>query len=67
MFLPPCSPELQPAERRWQLVDEPVANRHFATLDDLDAVVAERCRSLDAAAIKPHTAFHWWPKPNQPN
>ena len=23
-------------------------------------------RRLDPAAIKPHTAFHWWPKPNQP-
>jgi transposase len=67
VFLPPYSPELQPAERLWPLVDEPVANKHFATLDDLDAVVAERCRLLDPAAIKPHTAFHWWPKPNQPS
>ena len=32
VFLPPYSPELQPAERLWPLVDEPVANRHFATL-----------------------------------
>ena len=36
-FLPPYSPERQPerqpAERLWPLVDEPVANRHFATLD----------------------------------
>jgi transposase len=65
VFLPPYSPELQPAERLWPLVDEPVANRHFATLADLDAVVAERCRRLDAAAIRPHTAFHWWPEPVQ--
>ena len=67
VFLPPYSPELQPAERLWPLVDEPVANKHFATLADLDAVVAERCRRLDAAAIRPHTAFHWWPKPVQPS
>ena len=67
VFLPPYSPELQPAERLWSLVDEPVANRHFATLDDLDAVVAERCRRLDAAMVKPHTNFHWWPKPSQPS
>ena len=66
-FLPPYSPELQPAERLWPLVDEPVANRHFATLADLDAVVAERCRKLDAATIRPHTSFHWWPKPVLPN
>jgi hypothetical protein len=49
------------------LVDEPVANRHFATLDDLDALVAERCRRLDATMIKPHTHFHWWPKSAQPS
>ena len=67
VFLPPYSPELQPAERLWPLVDEPVANRHFATLADLDAVVAERCRRLDATTIRPHTSFHWWPTPVQPN
>ena len=66
-FLPPYSPELQPVERLWPLVDEPVANKHFTTLADLDAVVAERCRRLDAATIRPHTDFHWWPKPVQPN
>jgi hypothetical protein len=67
VFLPPHSPELQPAERLWPLVDEPVANRHFATLDDLDAVVAERCRRLDPPMIKPHTHFHWWPNSVQPS
>jgi transposase len=67
VFLPPYSPELQPAERPWPLVDEPVANRHFATLDDLDAVVAERCRRLDPATIRPHTSFQGWPKPVLPN
>ena len=27
VFLPPYTPELQPAERLWSLVDEPIANR----------------------------------------
>jgi transposase len=67
VFLPPYSPELQPAERLWPLVDEPVANRHLATLAELDAVVAERCRRLDAATIQPHTSFHWWPNSVQPS
>src|SRR5918998_1671610 len=67
VFLPPYSPELQPAEHLWPLVDEPIANRHFATLADLEAVVAGRCRRLDAETIKPHTDFHWWPKPISPN
>jgi transposase len=67
VFLPPYSPELQPAEHLWPLVDEPVANRHFATLADLEAVIAERCRRLDAETVRPHTDFHWWPKPIRPN
>ena len=45
-FLPPYSPELQPAERLWPLLGEPFANRNFATLEDLDAVLADRCRAL---------------------
>jgi hypothetical protein len=65
VFLPPYSPELQPAERLRPLVDEPIVNRHFATLADLDAVLARRCRVLqqDHALIAAHTNFHWWPKP----
>jgi transposase len=67
VFLPPHSPELQPAERLWPLVDEPIVNRHFATLADLEAAIAGRCRRLEAAALKPHTDFHWWPRPATPN
>jgi transposase len=67
VFLPPYSPELQPAERLWPLVDEPVANKHFAALDDLNTAIAERCRRLDADTVRPHTGFHWWPKPVQPS
>src|SRR6516162_2823004 len=64
----PRSPELQPAERLWPLVDEPLVNKHFATIDDLDAAVAERCCFLlDAQdVIKSHTNFHWWPKSHNP-
>ena len=67
VFLPPYSPELQPAEHLWPLVDEPVVNRHFAALADLEATIAERCRRLDATTIQPHTHFHWWPKPTASN
>lgn len=67
VFLPPYSPELQPAERLWPLVDEAVANRHFATPQALDAAVARRCRRLAADTIRPHTDFHRWPRPATPN
>jgi transposase len=65
VFLPPEGPQLQPAERLWPVVDEPVATRRCATLADLDAVVAERRRRLDPATIRPHTSCHRWPKPVQ--
>ena len=37
IYLPAYTPELQPAEHLWELVDEPVVNQHFETLDALDA------------------------------
>ena len=66
VYLPPYSPELQPAEHLWPLVDEPIVNRHFDTLDELDAILAERCRFLgnDRDLIAANTNFHWWPTPN---
>jgi DDE superfamily endonuclease len=62
-FLPAYTPELQPAERSWPLANEAVANKHFATLADLDAALSERCRTLAAMpdVIKAETHFGWWP------
>ena len=62
-FLPAYTPELQPAERLWPLADEAIANKHFATLQDLDAALGERCRALAAMpeTIKGVTNFGWWP------
>jgi hypothetical protein len=42
-FLPPYSPELQPAERLWCLVDEPLVNQHFENIQQLEDVLALRC------------------------
>lgn len=41
-FLPPYSPELQPAERLWSLVDEPLVNEHFESIEQLENVLAAR-------------------------
>ena len=62
-YRPPYSPELQPAERMWPLVNEAVANRYFETLEEMMEVVAERCQllSADPATVRKHTLFHWWP------
>ncbi len=62
-LLPAYSPELQPAERLWTLVDEPIANRAFPDLDALEAVLVARYRTLEADPhrLKAHTHFAWWP------
>lgn len=63
-FLPAASPELQPAERLWGLIDEPVANRTFPDLDALEATLVTRCRELEQQrpVIKARTRYHWWPQ-----
>jgi transposase len=45
-FIPRSSPELQPAERLWPLTNEPIANRSFKSLNELEAVIFHRCRTL---------------------
>jgi transposase len=61
-LLPSHSPELQPAERLWTIVDEPIVNRSFETLDDLEEVLFHRCQSLlqQQDLIRGLTGFHWW-------
>jgi transposase len=68
VFLPTASPELQPAERLWALVDEPVANRAFPDVQALESVLVARCRTLEAdpQRLKAHTRFHWWPSEPRP-
>ena len=63
LFLPPYSPELQPAERLWDGVDAPLSNRTFKDLDELQRVVDAQCvwlmvRQPQMGSL---TKFHWWP------
>lgn len=64
VFLPPYTPQLQPAETLWTLVDEPIVNKHIPTLEDLETIIAERCADLanQPNTIKGKAGFHWWPK-----
>lgn len=63
VVLPAASPELQPVEPTWLLLDAPVANRTFADLDELEAVLVRRCQTVRAApsTLRTQTCFHWWP------
>jgi transposase len=63
LWLPPYSPELQPAEHLWPLTNEGIANECFETLDALIAKQQQRCEILQSkpALIQQSTCFHWWP------
>jgi transposase len=69
VFLPPYTPELQPAEHLWEVVDEPIVNKHIPDIETLEAIVAARCTYLasDHETLKARTGFHWWPKIANPN
>ena len=69
VYLPPYSPELQPAETLWALVDEPIVNKHIATIEELEEKIANQCIALaeQREQIQTRTGFHWWPKRIVPN
>jgi hypothetical protein len=63
VFLPPYSPELQPAEHLWRYSDQVLINEHFATIDELEDTLADHCDRLQRQQDVIHSAtlFHWWP------
>jgi len=69
IYLPPYTPELQPAKTLWSLVDEPIVNQHIATIEELEAKIAPRCIALaeQPEQIQSRTGFHWSPKRIAPN
>ena len=64
VFLPPYTPELQPDERLWEPVDEPIVNQHIPDIETLAAIIAKRCAYLtnDRQTLKGRAGFHGWPK-----
>lgn len=61
-FLPAYSPELQPAERLWSLVDEAIANENIESIDELEERLSKRCCVLSQMTeeIKNLTDYHWF-------
>ena len=62
-YLPPATPELQPAERLWPFIREGIANRSFADLDHLEDMLVARCLQLTEQpdVIQGATNYHWLP------
>jgi len=69
VFLPPYSPELQPAETLWALVDEPVVNKPIPAIEDLEDIIAKRRVDLaeQRETVKRKSGFHRRPKIIKPN
>ena len=61
-FLPPGSPELQPAERLWPLSNEALANGLFEEIEEVEQTLVQRCVELldQAEIIRGLTNYHWW-------
>jgi transposase len=59
--LPPCTPELQPAERLWPLVREGLANKTFDDLPALEAKLGSRLTVLGDAVeqVQAVVGYHW--------
>src|SRR5262249_19618048 len=59
--LPPCPPDLQPAEPLWPLVREAVANRSIGRIDRLRAILRGRLAYLAGhpEVVRPVVGFRW--------
>jgi hypothetical protein len=60
-YLPPCTPELRPAEPLWPLVREAVANRSIGRIDRLRAILRVRLAYLadHPEIVQPVIGFRW--------
>lgn len=59
IFLPPYSPELNPAEKIWAKFKRDFTNRLFKTLDDLDMYVCKLATSITSIEIKSICSFNY--------
>ena len=64
-WLPPATPELQPAERLWSLFDEPLVGLAATSIEQVEQVLVERSQWLfeHPEVVQGRAHFHWWPIP----
>lgn len=66
IFLPPYSPELNPAENMWARFKRNFTNRLFKTLDELEVYMCDEVNKLTQTMVKQTCAFsyvfegHYW-------
>ena len=60
LFLPPYSPELNPAEKMWRYLKDRIANEAFKTLNDLSNRLGQLIIDLKKETIKSITALEYY-------
>ena len=62
--LPPYSPDLQPVERIWKIVNQSISNRCNAKFDVMVERISERCKWMmeyGVDLVRRVTSFYWLP------
>jgi transposase len=59
IFLPPFSPELNPAEKMWAKFKRPFTNKLYKTLDQVSAFITEQVQNLKKEDTKSICAFEY--------
>jgi transposase len=59
IFLPPYSPELNPAEKIWAKLKRTFTNRLFGSLETLSDFICEATKSINKPTIKSTCAFDY--------
>lgn len=59
LFLPPYSPELNPAEKIWQHIKRKFTNKHFKTLGEISSFFSETIEQLSPNMIKSICAYQY--------
>ncbi len=60
VFIPPYSPELNPAEKLWRYFKDRIANEVFKTLDDLSLRLSQIIVDLKSETIKSITSYDYY-------
>jgi len=59
IFLPPYSPEVNPAERIWQAFKRDFTNKNFETMDDLNYWLFGLYNSIDDKTVESITSYDY--------
>lgn len=59
IFLPPYSPELNPAEKMWQKLKRDFTNKFFNTLDELSLFIIESVGTLNSNIVKSTCGYNY--------